>query len=95
MKQLLRNDQADVKLVGLVVGIFVTLIVAILVFYNVASNIDTSTIDGNFGGANETPSANATDSVFDQATTFFNVAPIIGIVVVAVVILGYVGRLGG
>ena len=95
MKGLLTDDEADVKMVGMVIGILITLIIAVLVFYNIAGSIDTSTIDAGFGGTNTTPAANATDATLDQAATFFSVAPIIAIVVVAVVILGYVGRIGG
>jgi len=87
-----KNNEADVKMVGAVVGILVTLIIAVLVFYNIAGSIDTTTIDADLTG---TPSANATDSTLDQAATFFSVAPIIAIVIVAVVILGYVSRIGG
>ena len=45
--------------------------------------------------ANATFAANSTQDTLDQAGTFFSVAPIIAIVVVAVVILGYVGKIGG
>ena len=88
------NNQANVQMIGAVIGILITLIIAILVFYNVAASIDTSTIDGNFGGTNETPAANATEATLSQAGTFFSIAPIIGVVAVAVVILGYVNRIG-
>jgi len=88
------NNQANVQMIGAVVGILITLIIAVLVFYNVAGSIDTTGIDGNFGGTNETPSANATEDTLDQAGTFFSIAPIIGVVAVAVVILGYVNRIG-
>ena len=91
MKSLLKNDEADVKMVGAVVGILVTLIIAVLVFYNIAGSIDTTTIDASLTG---TPAKNATDDTLDQAATFFQIAPIIAIVVVAVVILSYVGRIG-
>jgi len=89
------NDKANVQMIGAVVGILITLIIAVLVFYNVAGSIDTSDIDSNFGGVNTTPSANATDDTMDQTATFFSIAPIIGVVAVAVVILGYVNRIGG
>ena len=78
------DDHADVKMIGAVVGILVTLIIAVLVFYNIAGSIDTTSIDSGLTG---TPAANATDDTLDQASTFFAVAPIIGIVIVAVVIL--------
>ena len=39
--------------------------------------------------------ANATEDTLEQAETFFTIAPIIAIVIVAVVILSYVGKIGG
>jgi len=95
LQSLLKNDEADVKMIGAVVGILITLIIAVLVFYNIAGSIDTTTIDSNFGGVKTFPAANATEDTLDQSATFFQIAPIIAIVVVAVVILGYVNRIGG
>jgi len=92
MKNLLKNDEADVRMVGAVVGVLVTIIIAVLVFYNIAASIDVADIDAGLTG---TPAANGTDAVLDQAATFFTIAPIISIVIVAVVILGYVSRIGG
>jgi len=89
-KSLLEDDEADVKMIGMVVGILVTLIIAVLVFYNIAGSIDTTGIDAGLTG---TPAANATDDTLDQAETFFGIAPIIAIVIVAVVILGYVSKI--
>ena len=86
------NNHADVKMIGAVVGIFITLIIAVLVFYNIAGSIDTTTIDAELTGY---PAQNATNDTLAQAATFFQIAPIIGIVVVAVVILGYVSKIGG
>ena len=91
----LKSDHADVQMIGAVVGILITLIVAALVFYTVAGNIDNASIDSSFGGVNETPSLNATNDVLEVSGTFFSIAPITAIVVVAVVILGYVSRIGG
>ena len=91
MKSLIKDNHADVKMIGAVVGILITLIIAVLVFYNVAGGIDTTSIDADLTG---TPSANATTDTLDQAATFFQIAPIIAIVVVAVVILGYVSKIG-
>jgi len=92
MRKLLKNEDADVRMIGGVVGILVTLIIAVLVFYNIAGSIDTTSIDSDLTG---TPAANATTDTLSQAATFFEIAPIIAIVVVAVVILGYVGKIGG
>lgn len=89
-KPIQKDKDADVQMIGAVVGILVTLIIAVLVFYNVAASIDTSSIDTDLTG---TPSANATDDTMDQAATFFTIAPIIAIVIVAVIILRYVGKI--
>ena len=105
MKSLIKDNHADVKMIGAVIGILVTLIVAVLVFYNVAASIDTSTLDNtvatsrgytsNTDNYNASKDAtNATDDILTQSGTFFTIAPIIAIVVVAVVILSYVGKIG-
>jgi len=73
MKKLLENKAGSVQMIGAVVGILITLIIAVLVFYNVAGSIDTTGIDADLTG---TPSANATDDTLDQAGTFFSIAPI-------------------
>jgi len=91
LRKFLDNQEGNVKMVGAVVGILVTLIIAVLVFYNIAGSIDASSVDSDLTG---TPAQNATDDTLDQAGTFFTIAPIIAIVIVAVVILGYVSRIG-
>ena len=90
LRNIRTDNEADVKMIGGVVGILVTLIRAVLVFYNIAASIDTTTVDAGLTG---TPAANATTDTLDQAATFFTIAPIIAIVVVAVVILKYVGQI--
>jgi len=91
MRNFLKNDKADAKMIGAVIGILITLIITVLVFYNIAASIDTTAIDADLA---DTPSADAVDVTLDQASTFFQIAPIIAIVVVAVVILSYVSRIG-
>lgn len=94
MKPFYKDDNADAKMIGMVVGLLVTLLISILVFYNISASVDTTSIDSNFGvDNNETPSANATDSILDQAATFWSIAPIIVIVIVAVIILAYVSKI--
>lgn len=99
LRKLKENENADVRMIGAVVGILVTLIIATLVFYNIAASIDISTVDSDLqtalGDSGATYAANATEETLDMASTFFTIAPIIAIVIVAVVILGYVGRIGG
>ena len=93
LKPVYKDDNADTKMIGMVVGVLVTLIIAVLIFYSIAGSIDTTDIDSGIGETNTTYAANATDDTLDQAGTFFSIAPIIAIVVVAVVILGYVSRI--
>ena len=85
-------------MVGAVIGLFVTLAVVILVFYNIAASIDADALDQDYKAASGVdkalPAGNATNATLGQAATFFTIAPIIGIVIVAVVILGYVSRIG-
>ena len=102
MLRTLEDDKGNVQMIGAVVGILVTLIIAVLVFYNVATALDNSTVDANIrenvygeGGTvwknGTTFAQNATDDTLSQAATFFTIAPIIAIVIVAVIILKYVG----
>ena len=108
----MKDNHADAKMVGVVVAIFITLIISVLVLYNVAGSIDYTSANENIaenvyghtapgGGADASswngtvPATNSSNNILDQAATFFQIAPIIGIVVVAVVILGYVGKIGG
>ena len=71
--EFLKNKEGSVKMVGMIVGILVTLMIAVLIFYNIAASIDTTSIDADLTG---TPAANATDDTLDQAATFFTIAPI-------------------
>ena len=105
MRRLMKNNHADVKMVGMVIAIFITLIVSVLVVYTMASNTTFTTeqeraVNGARGYTNDaynnsTDGGNASSNILEQAGTFFQIAPIIGIVVVAVVILGYVSKIGG
>lgn len=101
----LKNDSdANVSMdaIGVVVGVLVTIIIAVLVFYSIAGSIDTSdldsTVEGVRAGGNTTsgtPVTNSTDAVLDQAATVFTIMPIIAIVIVAVIILLFIGKIGG
>ena len=107
LKRFIENQDADIKMISMVVAVLITIIVSILVFYNIAASIDYSTADDNIQknvyGLNATERAasnikyaqNASVDTMDQAETFYAIAPIIAIVMVAVAILGYVSRIGG
>ena len=96
-RKLKNNNYADVGSIGFVIGLLITLIVSILVFYNIAASIDVSDIDSDLqtatGDTAMTAADNATTNTLEQAETFYSIAPIIAIVVIAVVILGYVKRI--
>ncbi len=62
-----------------------------LIYYNIVASIDTTSIDAKLPG---TPAANATAQINSQAQTFFAIAPIVGIVIVAVVVISYVQCIG-
>jgi hypothetical protein len=91
MLKLKKMNQAQMSYIGAAVGLFITLIITVLIYYSIASSIDTTAIDAKFNG---TPAANATAGINSQAQTFFTIAPIVGIVIVAVVVIGYVQRIG-
>ena len=108
MKKFLNNKSGNMQMISGVIGLFVTLLVAILILYNIAASLDAESLDSKHFGMtstggdglgnekmNQTPANNATSPILDQSETFFTIAPIVAIVVVAVVILSYVGRIGG
>ena len=111
MRHLLGNKNAQMGVVSAAIGLLITLIVVVLVFYNIAGSIDTAELENDmraavgvtYGTTNEskaaynatTPVSNGTNNVLDQAATFFTIAPIIVIVIVAVVVIGYVKSIGG
>ena len=90
------------NLITSAIAVLITLVIAVLVYFNVSGSIDTNTIDYKFGlTINATgvrngsaPSYNATNAVNDQAATFFTIAPIVAVVIVAVVVISYVKQIG-
>jgi O-antigen/teichoic acid export membrane protein len=79
------------SMIGAAVGLFITLAIVVLIYYNVMASLDTTSIDAKLPG---TPAANATGYINSQAATFFTIAPILGIVIVAVVVISYVKQIG-
>lgn len=94
MRKLLKNTEGNVKMIGAVAGILIMLIISILIFYNIIVSIDYTTVDADVGMTQTTDAHNASTDLTDQAATFFTIAPIVAIVIVAVVILGYVSKIG-
>jgi hypothetical protein len=70
----------------------ITLIIVVVIYYNIAASIDVTGIDAKLAGD---PAANATLAINNQAATFFTIAPIVSLVIVAAVIIGYVQHIGG
>jgi hypothetical protein len=92
LRKFLGNKAGQFGMVGAAVGLLITLIIAVLIYYNIAASLDTTAVDAKLPG---TPAANATTAINNQANTFFTIAPIVAIVIVAVVVIGYVQRIGG
>ena len=95
---MLRDKNAALQDVTTAVGILVTLIICVLICYNIAGSIDVTDVDTNFPDHSNTtravgPAQNASADVLDHTATFFQIAPIIVVVIVAVVILKYVGMI--
>jgi hypothetical protein len=104
MKCLKHNTTAQAGMVGIALGILITIIIGALVYFSIAGSVDTVGIDTKMGGTyNATsgqwtgphPCSNATNAANTQASTFFTLAPLLALVVVAVIIIGYVNKIGG
>ena len=87
-----KNNRAQMGMIGAAIGLLITLIIAVLVYYNISASLDTTSVDAVLNGS---PAANATEATNDQAGTFFTIAPIVVLVIVAVVVIGYVKSIGG
>jgi len=89
---------AQMGMVGTAVGLFITIIIAVLIYYNIAGSTISPSGEGHGDVWQErvfNMSRNASTATNDQASTFFTIAPIVGIVIVAVVVISYVQRIGG
>jgi len=100
MRKLLSHKHGQMAMVGAAIGLFITLIISVLVYYNISASVyDTTTVTDAMAkttkGQAINASVNATTSINNQAETFYIIAPIVAVVIVAVVIIGYVQRIGG
>lgn len=87
MRKFLQNEDGYAKMIGAIVALLVIIAVGMMIFWEVSDSIDSDDING---AAEE-----AWNDTNDTATTVFSLAPIIGIVLIASVILGVVSRFGG
>ena len=87
MEKLWNNKDANITTIVLAVATAVTLAISILIVYSILGGIDATTIDANLEG---TPTANATGALTVGLGTFFSIAPIYIVVLIAVAIIGAV-----
>ena len=101
MRHLLKEKSGQMAMVGAAIGLLVTCLIAVIVFYNIqASTVNTfpngnTTLYGAYRSGLYNASHNASGQIGSQAATFFTIAPIVSVVIVAVVVIGYVARIGG
>ena len=100
MRKFLKNTQATVQDIGAAVAILVTIMVSVLVVFNIAASVDSKDIDTSLQsalseGTDVTFAQNATKDTLDQTATFYTIAPLVVVVLIAVVILSYVMQIGG
>ena len=99
MRRLLRDNNGN--MVGTVAGaiaILILLMIGITAYFNMAADLDPYALDVEMQGDGTTEASNvgnATNSSLQYAAIFFQIAPIIVIVIVAVAVLGVVKYLGG
>ena len=83
-------------MIGAAIAIAVTLMISILIVYSIAASVNPVTLNKkiypNTPLAN--PAGNATNSTFSGLSTFYTIAPLIIVVLAAVVILNYVTKVG-
>ena len=49
--------------------------ITIPIIYSVLGGINYATVDGSFGGVNNTPATNASNQVLSSLNTFFTIGP--------------------
>ena len=79
------NDKAYAGMVGAVVAVLVSIIVGILIYYKIA---------GSITGLPDATAVAAAANVNTTANTVFTLAPIVGIVMIAGIILAIVTNFG-
>lgn len=84
MRNILKDDHGYAGMVGGVIAILVSIVVGILVYYKIAGSINGLPAAGVTAAANVNTTAN----------TVFTLAPIVGIVMIAGIILAIVTNFG-
>jgi len=92
-------NHGSIAMVGSAVGLLITLIISVLIFYSMLASSPSLPAPGagasSYYKALQNQSENSSSVISSQASTFFTIAPIVAIVIVAVVVIGYVQRIGG
>ena len=90
------NKEASVQMIGAAIAIAVTIMISILIVYSIGASINPVTLNKkvypNNPAAN--PVGNATNATYSGLATFYTIAPLIIVVLAAVVILNYVTKVG-
>jgi hypothetical protein len=97
-RKLLSDNNGNVGTVILAVATAITIAVSILVIYSVMGGLNTTTVDANFnknvvgwaGTNGSRPAYNASINLIAGLGTFFTIAPIYLVVLIAVAIIGAV-----
>jgi len=95
MRKLLHNNHGNMATVITAIAVAIAIAIGIIITYSVLGSTDTSTIDSNLQselgwGTGFTPAGNATTSLVTGLGTFFTIAPIYLVVLIAVAIIGAV-----
>jgi len=103
MRKLYKEDTGNAKMIGMIIGMLVTIVISVLIVYNMAGSVDVDSVDSKIeenvfgnttGGTNIHYAGNSTTDITDNANTFYVIAPIVAVVAIAVAIIGYVYKMG-
>jgi len=98
MRELKKNTHGSLAAMGAAIAIIVTLMISLVIVYSIVSSINPRTIDikaqGNGMPGTRSDAGNATNSTISGLNTFYTLAPLIIVVIAAVIILAYVTRFG-
>ena len=84
MRKFLKNHEADARMVGILVAVLIVIVRGTLVFWEITGAIRLTSTQG----------IAVQSKVNETATTVFQLAPIIAIVMIASIILGIVTTFG-
>jgi len=90
MRNLISDRVANIDMILTAVIAAIVFAISIAIVYAVLGGIDYTTYDSSFGDINETPAANASDSLSTNLATFYNLGPIYIVVIAAVGIIAAV-----